>query len=67
MGHAELEELLRMHPGFVRDAAANHLRGLGISNPEALEIQLTLRESNTTLDLTQNAEFMADLAAQLAR
>lgn len=66
MGEAELVELLKMHPGFVRDAAANYLQGKGIQNLKGLEITLTLRESDTTLNLQENEAFTKALTAQLA-
>jgi hypothetical protein len=66
MGAAELVELLEMHPGFVRDAAAAHLRKEGITDLKGIEISLTLRESNTTLDLQQDEAFKAALLAQLS-
>ncbi|MCP5023593.1 MAG: hypothetical protein GY930_17720 [bacterium] len=65
MGKAELVELLDMHPGFVRNAAANYLRDKGIQDLEGLEITLTLRESNTTLDLQENEAFTTALLAEL--
>ncbi len=66
MGEAELIELLKMHPGFVRDAAADHLRSKGIQNLDNLEISLTLRESDTTLNLQENEAFTTALLAELA-
>jgi hypothetical protein len=66
MGAAELVELLEMHPGFVRDAAAAYLRKEGISELKGVEISLTLRESNTTLDLQKDEGFKTALLAQLA-
>ena len=66
MGEAELIELLKMHPGFVRDAAAAHLRDKGVKSLEGIEISLTLRESNTTLDLQKDELFTEALLAQIS-
>ncbi|MFT5200514.1 MAG: hypothetical protein ACI87O_003195, partial [Planctomycetota bacterium] len=52
--------------GFVRDAAAAYLRKEGISELKGVEISLTLRESNTTLDLQKDEGFKTALLAQLA-
>lgn len=66
MGHAELVELLKMHPGFVRDAAAAHLKEKGVKDLTGVEISLTLRESNTTLDLQQDEDFKSALITQIS-
>ena len=67
MGPLELRELMRMHPDFVRNAVVEHLKGRGIEDLSKAKMRLTLRESQTTLQLHEDAEFLAQVHAQLAQ
>ena len=66
MGAQELRELMRMHPDFVRDAVVEHLKSRGITDLEKAQISLTLRESQTTLNLSEDAEFLAQVHSKLS-
>ncbi|MEZ6018640.1 MAG: hypothetical protein R3F17_00645 [Planctomycetota bacterium] len=67
MGTEELRELLRMHPDFVLDAVAGHLRTQNPQDLASLNIRLSLRESGATLDLGHDAEFLAALGERLSQ
>lgn len=63
----ELLELMVMHPDFVRDAVVAHLRDKPELDLSQARIRLTLRESNTTLELNQDAAFMLQVREALGR